>query len=193
MANHFATLSQKKVLKDDHLKPLDEIRSKYPKARSHFKELPYGCQYCTQVSYKMTRDDAHTPIANENPKLSILIEEHYEEEHQAAANAKEAQTRNAELEKEVLLVDAELVHAKFRQTDKPDDQSLAAEIETLTEQLAAARANADAKQVTIADVTVPVSYMNSSAAIKGFTGEHGGTICTSSNAKRALTWAQAQE
>ena len=41
----------------------------------------------------------------------------------------------------------------------------------------------------IADVTVPVTYMNSSAAIKGFTGRHGGTICTSSNAKRALEWA----
>ena len=41
----------------------------------------------------------------------------------------------------------------------------------------------------VADTTVPVSYMNSSAAIKGFTGRHGGTICTSSNAKRALEWA----
>jgi quinolinate synthase len=41
----------------------------------------------------------------------------------------------------------------------------------------------------VADVTVPVSYMNSSAAIKGFTGRHDGTICTSSNAKRALEWA----
>ncbi len=41
----------------------------------------------------------------------------------------------------------------------------------------------------IADLTVPVSYMNSSAAIKGFTGRHGGTICTSSNAERALRWA----
>ena len=41
----------------------------------------------------------------------------------------------------------------------------------------------------VADVTVPVSYMNSSAAIKGFTGRHGGTICTSSNAERALRWA----
>jgi len=41
----------------------------------------------------------------------------------------------------------------------------------------------------VADVTVPVSYMNSSAAIKGFTGRHGGTICTSSNAQRALNWA----
>ncbi|AXK37206.1 quinolinate synthase NadA [Streptomyces armeniacus] len=41
----------------------------------------------------------------------------------------------------------------------------------------------------IADVTVPVSYMNSSADIKAFTGRHGGTICTSSNARRALEWA----
>jgi quinolinate synthase len=41
----------------------------------------------------------------------------------------------------------------------------------------------------IADVTVPVTYMNSTAAIKAFTGEHGGTVCTSSNAKRALEWA----
>jgi quinolinate synthase len=36
---------------------------------------------------------------------------------------------------------------------------------------------------------VPVTYMNSSAAIKAFTGRHGGTICTSSNAKTALQWA----
>jgi len=44
----------------------------------------------------------------------------------------------------------------------------------------------------VADVTVPVSYMNSSAAIKSFTGLHGGTICTSSNAQRALEWAFGQ-
>ncbi len=44
----------------------------------------------------------------------------------------------------------------------------------------------------IADVTVPVSYMNSSADIKAFTGRHGGTICTSSNARRALEWAFTQ-
>ena len=41
----------------------------------------------------------------------------------------------------------------------------------------------------IADVTVPITYMNSSAAIKSFTGEHGGAVCTSSNAERALQWA----
>ena len=44
----------------------------------------------------------------------------------------------------------------------------------------------------VADVTIPVTYMNSSAAIKGFTGAHGGTVCTSSNAKRALRWAFEQ-
>lgn len=48
------------------------------------------------------------------------------------------------------------------------------------------------RDADIADVTVPVSYMNSSADIKAFTGKHGGTICTSSNAKRALEWAFEQ-
>jgi quinolinate synthase len=41
----------------------------------------------------------------------------------------------------------------------------------------------------VADSVVPVSYMNSSADIKAFTGRHGGTVCTSSNAQRALEWA----
>jgi len=41
----------------------------------------------------------------------------------------------------------------------------------------------------VADGTVPITYMNSTAAIKGFTGRHGGAICTSSNAERALRWA----
>ncbi|MFY9913795.1 MAG: quinolinate synthase NadA [Nocardioidaceae bacterium] len=41
----------------------------------------------------------------------------------------------------------------------------------------------------VADVTVPVTYMNSSADIKAFCGRNGGAVCTSSNAKTALTWA----
>ena len=36
---------------------------------------------------------------------------------------------------------------------------------------------------------VPVTYMNSSAAIKGFVGRHGGIVCTSSNASTVLAWA----
>ncbi|MBB5869481.1 quinolinate synthase [Allocatelliglobosispora scoriae] len=44
----------------------------------------------------------------------------------------------------------------------------------------------------IADDVVPVTYMNSSADIKGFVGRNRGVVCTSSNAKRALTWAFEQ-
>ena len=44
----------------------------------------------------------------------------------------------------------------------------------------------------VADMTVPVTYMNSSADIKAFCGRNGGAVCTSSNARRALTWAFEQ-
>lgn len=46
--------------------------------------------------------------------------------------------------------------------------------------------------IGVADTVIPVTYMNSSAAIKSFTGEHGGTICTSSNAEAAMKWAFSQ-
>ncbi len=36
---------------------------------------------------------------------------------------------------------------------------------------------------------IPVTYMNSSAALKGFCGRHGGIVCTSSNAETVLEWA----
>jgi quinolinate synthase len=45
------------------------------------------------------------------------------------------------------------------------------------------------EKLGVASRTTPVTYMNSSAAIKSFTGEHGGTICTSSNAEKTLRWA----
>ncbi|MEN2740059.1 quinolinate synthase NadA [Microbacterium sp. X-17] len=38
---------------------------------------------------------------------------------------------------------------------------------------------------------IPVTYMNSSAAIKGFVGRHNGIVCTSSNAHTVLEWAFA--
>jgi quinolinate synthase len=44
----------------------------------------------------------------------------------------------------------------------------------------------------ITDVTIPITYMNSTAAIKAFTGRNGGAVCTSSNARRALEWAFEQ-
>ncbi len=41
----------------------------------------------------------------------------------------------------------------------------------------------------VTDATVPLTYMNSTAAIKAFCGENEGAICTSSNAPRAMRWA----
>jgi quinolinate synthase len=39
------------------------------------------------------------------------------------------------------------------------------------------------------DRVVPITYINSAANLKAFVGERGGTVCTSSNAPRAVTWA----
>lgn len=44
----------------------------------------------------------------------------------------------------------------------------------------------------ITAVTIPITYMNSTAAIKAFTGRNHGAVCTSSNARRALEWAFEQ-
>jgi len=44
----------------------------------------------------------------------------------------------------------------------------------------------------LADETIPITYMNSTAAIKAFCGEHGGLVCTSSNAGKAFQWAFAR-
>ncbi len=51
---------------------------------------------------------------------------------------------------------------------------------------------------TLAEVTdvgrlIPVTYMNSSAALKAFVGRNGGVVCTSSNARAVLTWALASD
>ena len=43
--------------------------------------------------------------------------------------------------------------------------------------------------VTDTNKIIPVTYMNSTAAIKSFTGEYGGSVCTSSNASAVMKWA----
>ena len=45
------------------------------------------------------------------------------------------------------------------------------------------------QQTCPGQIIVPVTYMNSSAAIKAFVGEHGGAVCTSSNCRNVLEWA----
>ena len=43
------------------------------------------------------------------------------------------------------------------------------------------------------DTMLPVTYMNSSAALKAFCGERGGAVCTSSNARNVLEWAWSRK
>ena len=45
------------------------------------------------------------------------------------------------------------------------------------------------EKIGVAKVSTPITYMNSSAAIKAFTGKNHGAVCTSSNAARAMKWA----
>lgn len=51
---------------------------------------------------------------------------------------------------------------------------------------------AELEQMQVASRVVPVTYINSAAAIKSFVGERGGTTCTSSNARATLQWAWAR-
>ncbi|MDR3773250.1 MAG: quinolinate synthase NadA [Terracidiphilus sp.] len=48
------------------------------------------------------------------------------------------------------------------------------------------------ERLGLAGETIPLTYMNSTAAIKAFCGEHGGLVCTSSNARAAFEWAFAR-
>jgi quinolinate synthase len=58
-----------------------------------------------------------------------------------------------------------------------------ADLESVEEAWDAIAAVADIERV------VPITYMNSSAALKAFVGRHGGAVCTSSNARAVLKWA----
>ncbi len=48
------------------------------------------------------------------------------------------------------------------------------------------------ERMGLAEETIPLTYINSAASIKAFCGEHGGLVCTSSNAGRAFNWAFAR-
>ncbi|MBO9627014.1 MAG: quinolinate synthase NadA [Microbacterium sp.] len=63
------------------------------------------------------------------------------------------------------------------------------QVEECWEQLADVLGDLDTPDADGRVPVIPVTYMNSSAAIKGFVGRHGGIVCTSSNAKTVLEWA----
>ncbi len=82
---------------------------------------------------------------------------------------------------------ADVLGKDFQQVILPDlnagcsmaDMAEIGQVETCWQQLQAAG---------VRDI-VPLTYMNSSAAIKAFCGERGGLVCTSSNAEAAFRWA----
>ncbi len=63
------------------------------------------------------------------------------------------------------------------------------QVEECWEQLAEVYGDMDTPDAEGKLPVIPVTYMNSSAAIKGFVGRHGGIVCTSSNARTVLEWA----
>jgi quinolinate synthase len=63
------------------------------------------------------------------------------------------------------------------------------QVEDCWEQLADVLGDLDEQDEDGRVPVIPVTYMNSSAAIKGFVGRHGGIVCTSSNAQTVLEWA----
>lgn len=63
------------------------------------------------------------------------------------------------------------------------------QVEECWEQLEEVLGDLDAVDADGRVPVIPVTYMNSSAAIKGFVGRHGGIVCTSSNAQTVLEWA----
>ena len=83
---------------------------------------------------------------------------------------------------------ADILTTDFQKVILPDlsagcsmaDMATAAQVNNCWEQLS---------KLNIASKTIPITYMNSSAAIKSFTGRNGGAVCTSSNAERAMKWA----
>lgn len=66
------------------------------------------------------------------------------------------------------------------------------QVEECWEQLADVLGDLDTPDEDGRVPVIPVTYMNSSAAIKGFVGRHGGIVCTSSNAETVLEWAFAR-
>ena len=86
---------------------------------------------------------------------------------------------------------ADILTANHQQVILPDlnagcsmaDMADIDEVEEAWEALAA---------VTDIDRIIPITYMNSSAALKAFVGRHGGAVCTSTNARAILDWALGQ-
>ncbi|MBW8825975.1 MAG: quinolinate synthase NadA [Acidobacteria bacterium] len=112
-------------------------------------------------------------------RLSVLAQEHPEADYIVFCGvhfmAESADVLTAE-HQQVILPD---LNAGCSMADMADID----EVEEAWESLAA---------VVDIDRLVPITYMNSSAALKAFVGRNGGAVCTSTNARAVLEWALAK-
>lgn len=109
-------------------------------------------------------------------RLSVLAQEHPEADYIVFCGV------------HFMAESAEILTADHQQVILPDlnagcsmaDMADLDEVEQAWEELAA-----------VIDIQrlVPITYMNSSAALKAFVGDHGGAVCTSTNARAVLEWA----
>jgi len=82
---------------------------------------------------------------------------------------------------------ADILAAEGQEVSLPDLQA-GCDMADMAETVDVKDAWRDATEVGL-DGIVPVTYINSKAALKAFVGDHGGAICTSGNAKQVVSWA----
>src|SRR5437879_5720959 len=109
-------------------------------------------------------------------RLSVLAQEHPEAEYIVFCGV------------HFMAESADVLTADHQQVILPDlnagcSMADMADIDSVEEAWDALEAITDIEQV------VPITYMNSSAALKAFVGRQQGAVCTSSNARAIITWA----
>jgi quinolinate synthase len=151
---------------------------------------------------------AHIRYAREQLGQRVVILGHHYQRDEVVQFA-DFQGDSFELSREGAKVNAEYivfagVHFMAESADilSRDDQTVIlpnlqagcsmADMATLQQVLTAWAELEDVLGVPSTTQIMPITYMNSAANLKAFVGEHGGTVCTSSNAHGALNWAFAQ-
>jgi quinolinate synthase len=130
------------------------------------------------LGHHYQRDEVikHADARGDSYRLSVLAQEHDQAEYIVFCGvhfmAESADVLTGD-HQQVILPD---LNAGCSMADMADLD----EVEEAWEALAA---------VTDISRVIPITYMNSSAALKAFVGRHGGAVCTSTNARAILEWA----
>ncbi len=152
--------------------PLDELHDRIAAAKATLGDRLFILGHHYQRDEVMRWADAR----GDSYRLSVLAQERPEAEHIVFCGvhfmAESADVLTGD-HQSVILPD---LNAGCSMADMADLD----EVEEAWEALAA---------VTDIEQVVPITYMNSSAALKSFVGQHGGAVCTSTNARAVLEWA----